>query len=121
GARALPSSSGEAISRLRNDVDYVIWFLTWTLDPVGQSLVLIIALVVLARIDPLITVAVVLPIVAVVAAVRVAARRIQRYRRSSQEAIGVVTGLLGDAFGGVVAVKAAGAEANVIAHLRTLN
>jgi ATP-binding cassette subfamily B protein len=121
GAQALPASSGEAISRLRNDVDYVTFFLTWTLDPVGQGLVLIVVLVVLARIDPLIAVAVVLPIFAVVALVRLATRHLQRYRRSSQEAIGEVTGLLGDAFGGVVAVKAAGAEANVIAQLRTLN
>lgn len=121
GARALPASSGEAISRLRNDVNYVIWFLTWTLDPVGQTLVLAIALFVLARIDPLITLAVILPTVVVVAMVRVATRKIQRYRRSSQEAIGEVTGLLGDAFGGVAAVKAMGAEAKVVAYLRTLN
>jgi ATP-binding cassette subfamily B protein len=120
GSRALPASTGEAISRLRNDVDYVEFFLTWTLDPVGQTLVLVIALYVLARLDPRITLAVVLPVVAVVAATRVAARRLQQYRRSSQEAIGEVTGLLGDAFGGVAAVKAAGAEANVVDYLRVL-
>lgn len=121
GARALPASSGEAISRLRNDVDYVVGFVTWTLDPVGQTLVLIAALVILARIDPLIIVVAVLPVIVVVAAIRAAARRIRHYRQSSQEAIGEVTGLLGDAFAGVLAVKAAGAEANVVRHLRTLN
>jgi ATP-binding cassette subfamily B protein len=121
GARALPSSSGEAISRLRNDVDYVVWFLTWTLDPVGQALFLVVALVVLAEIDPTITLAVVLPVFAIVGVVRVVTRRLQQYRRSSQEAIGEVTGLLGDAFAGVVAVKAAGAEVNLVAHLRRLN
>jgi ATP-binding cassette subfamily B protein len=121
GARALPASSGEAISRLRNDVDYVVGFLTWTLDPVGQALFLIVALVVLASVDLTITLAVVLPIFAVVGVVRVATRRLQRYRRSSQEAIGEVTGLLGDAFAGVIAVKAAGAEANLVGHLRRLN
>jgi ATP-binding cassette subfamily B protein len=121
GARALPASSGEAISRLRNDVDYVVGFLTWTLDPVGQVLVLLGALVVLVQIDPVITVVVVLPIVVVVGAVRVATSHLQRFRRSSQEAIGDVTGLLGDAFAGVVAVKAAGAEANVVDRLRQLS
>ena len=51
GARALPASPGEAVSRFRNDVDEIGWFVTWTLDPVGQLLVFVVALTVLARID----------------------------------------------------------------------
>ena len=35
GARALPATPGEAISRFRNDVQYIYGFLTWILDPVG--------------------------------------------------------------------------------------
>lgn len=120
GARALPVSSGEAISRLRDDVNAVTWFLTWTLDPLGQVLVLIVALDVLARIDPRVTLVVVLPVLVIVILVRVATRRVQRYRRANQEAIGAVTNLLGDALGGVVAVKAAGAEAHVVAELQRL-
>ena len=121
GARALPASPGEAISRLRNDVQYVYVFLTWTLDPLGQIAVLIAALVVVAKIDPRITVVIVVPVVVVVTLVNFATRRIQRYRQASQEAIGDVTGLIGDAFAGVATVKAAGAEDNVVTYLRTLN
>jgi ATP-binding cassette subfamily B protein len=121
GARALPASPGEAISRFRNDVQYIYEFLTWTLDPVGQAIVIVVVLVVLARIDPLITVAAVVPVFAVVALVRVATRRLQAYRRASQSAVGEVTGLLGEIFGAVLAIKVSGAEANVVAHLRTIN
>ena len=121
GARPLPASTGEAISRFRNDVQYVVGFLTWTLDPIGQVFFLVAALVVLARIDPAMTVAVVVPIVAVAALVRAATGRLQRYRQASQESIGGVTGLLGDVFGGVLAIKAAHAESNVVAHLEVLN
>lgn len=121
GARALPASSGEAISRVRDDVDYVVWFLTWTLDPVGQVLVLSFALIVLARIDPLITLVVVVPVFAVVAGIRIVTRRIQHLRRSNQEAIGEVTGFLGDVFAGVATLKGAGAEASVVSYLRKLN
>lgn len=121
GAQPLPSSTGEAISRFRNDVQYVTWFLTWTLDPVGQAIVLITILVVFTSIDPVMTIAAILPIVVVIAVVRLATRRIQHYRQASQESIGDVTGLLGDLFNGILTVKASGAERNVVAYLRVLN
>jgi ATP-binding cassette subfamily B protein len=121
GARALPATPGEAISRFRNDVQYIYAFLTWILDPVGQACVIVFALVVLARIDPLTTLAVVVPVFTVVGVVRVATRRLQTYRRASQAAVGEVTGLLGEVFSAVLAIKVSGAERNIVAHLRTMN
>jgi len=121
GARALPASTGEAISRFRDDVQYVVGFLTWTMDPVGQGAVLVIVLAVFVRIDPRMTFFVVLPIALVVFGVRLVARRLTRYRESAQRSLGDITGLLGDVFDGVVAIKAAGAERDVVEHLRGLN
>lgn len=121
GAQALPASPGEAISRFRNDVQTTVGFLTWTLDPVGQAMVAGLALWVLVRINPFLTLTVFLPLVAVLALVNMATKRIQRYRKASQEAIGGVTGLLGEVFGAVQAVKAASAEQRVVAHFRTIN
>jgi ATP-binding cassette subfamily B protein len=121
GARALPASTGEAVTRFRNDVEYVVGFLTWTLDPVGQFTGIAIGIVILARIDPLMTVIVLLPLFAVVIAVRLATRRIQAYRRASQEATGDVTGLLGDVFAAVASIKVSGAEDRVARHLERLN
>ena len=121
GAKALPSSPGEAISRFRNDVQEIYGFLTWTLDPVGQGIVLMLALGVLISINPLITVAVFVPLVAVLVIVNTASKRIQQYRRANQESIGEVTNLLGEVYGAVLAVKVAGAEENVAAHFRGIN
>jgi ATP-binding cassette, subfamily B, bacterial len=121
GARALPASPGEAISRFRDDVDTVSRFLSWTLDPVGQAIVTGIALWTLVQIDPLITLTVLGPLLAVLAVVNVASKRIQRYRRANQESIGEVTGLLGEVFGAAQAVKTAHAEADVVAYFGTLN
>ncbi len=121
GANALPASAGEAISRFRDDVDAIVHFLSWTLDPVGQAVVSGFALVVLAQIDPLITLTVFLPLAAVLIAVNAASKRIQRYRRANQQAIGEVTGLLGEVFGAVQAVKTASAENNVVAYFGMVN
>lgn len=121
GARALPASAGEAISRFRDDVQYVVGFLTWTLDPVGQVAVFTVALVVLSRVDPWITLIVVVPLLLVIIMVQLASKRIQAYRRANQEAIGEVTGLLGEVFGAVQAVQAARAEERVAAHFDGIN
>jgi len=121
GPRPLPASAGEAISRFRDDVQAIVGFLTWTLDPVGQAIVLTIALIVLIRIDPLIALTVFVPLVVVLAVVNMANKRIRRYRRANQEAIGEVTGLLGEVFGAAQAVKVAGAEENVVAYFGAVN
>lgn len=121
GARALPASPGEAISRFRDDVAAIVSFLTWTLDPVGQAAVLIVAIVVLMRIDALLTLTVVLPLLAVLVVVNSATKRIRKARRANQEAIGEVTGLLGEVFGAALAVKVAGAEQRVVAYFQRVN
>jgi ATP-binding cassette subfamily B protein len=121
GAQSLPASPGEAISRFRDDVQALVGFLTWTLDPVGQAIVLALALAVLIRIDPLIALTVLVPLVVVLAVVRMANTRIRRYRRANQEAIGEVTGLLGEVFGAALAVKAAGAEERVVGYFQQVN
>lgn len=121
GARALPASAGEAVSRFRDDVNVITHFTSWTLDPVGQAIVTIFAVAILASIDPLITLVVFVPLVVVMAVVNIASKKIQEYRRAHQESIGQVTGLLGEVFGAAQAVKVASAEENVVAYFTTLN
>jgi ATP-binding cassette, subfamily B, bacterial len=121
GARAVPISPGEAISRFRDDVVVASRFLSWTLDPVGQLMVLIVGVSFLISIDPVLTIGVFLPLLAVIVIARVAGKRVARYSRANQESIGAVTGLLGEMFGAVQAVKVAGAEARVVDHFRTIN
>jgi ATP-binding cassette subfamily B protein len=121
GARALPASAGEAVSRFRDDVLVIARFISWTLDPVGQACAAGVALFVLASINPWVAVVVFVPLVLVILIVNLASRRIQHYRRTAQQSIGEVTGLLGEVFGAVQAVKVASAEQNVVDYFRTLN
>ncbi len=121
GARAVPFSTGEAVSRFRDDVQAVYNFLSWSLDPIGQAVVALVALAVLVQVNALLTVAVFVPLLVVLAGVNLASKRIQRYRKANQEAIGEVTGVLGEIFGAVQAVKVAGAERRVITHFRAVN
>jgi ATP-binding cassette subfamily B protein len=121
GAKALPESPGEAISRLRDDVNDIPAFLTWIFDPFEQILTLILGVVILARINFWLTLAVVIPLAVAVTLVNLLTRRIQRYRRQSHESIASVTGLIGEIFGAVQAVKVAGTEKHVVSYLEKLN
>jgi ATP-binding cassette subfamily B protein len=84
GARAVPFSSGEAISRFRDDVDVACGFLTWTLDPIGQITVIVLAIVLLAAVDPILTLGVFVPLVAVIVIARVAGSRRRTRKPSGQ-------------------------------------
>lgn len=123
GANPLPagSSPGEAISRLRDDMEHISEYVTWTADPIGQALTFSIAFVTLARIDLTMTALAFAPLLIILTLVNVLNRRITQYRKANQESIGQVTGLLGELFGAAQAVKVAGAEARAVAHLQRAN
>jgi ATP-binding cassette, subfamily B, bacterial len=121
GARALPASAGEAISRFRDDVDEASGYMIGFNDLVGFALFALVALGVMLSVDPLITVAVFLPLVAVVGLVERFRTRIERYRRATREATGAVTGFLGEVMGAVQAVQVANAERPAIERFRVLN
>ena len=121
GARAVPDSPGEAISRFRDDADQAEDAISWTLDQIGMAVFAISAIIVMLSINSRITLLVFVPLVGVVVAAQMASTRVEELRRQSRQATGRVTGVIGEMFGAVQAVQVAGAEADVIEHFRTLN
>ena len=115
-AQAIPSSPGEAISVLRDDVDTVEEAVSWLTDQIGRVLYAVIALLVMLRIDARLTLLVVLLLVGVIAVPRAMSNRIERQRRASREATARVTGTLGEMLGAVQAIQVARAEQHVMAH-----
>jgi ATP-binding cassette subfamily B protein len=121
GARALPESTGEALSRFRDDAEQAEDAISWTLDVIGTAIFAIVAVGVLLTINTQITLLVFLPLAGVVAVAHIAATRLEQYRKSSRAATGRVTGAIGEIFGAAQAVQLAGAEDSVIDHFRRLN
>ncbi|MGH2459992.1 MAG: ABC transporter transmembrane domain-containing protein, partial [Chloroflexota bacterium] len=121
GARALRDSPGEAVSRFRDDVDLTTDFLMGFNDLIGFGIFAAIALVVMARINLTVTLAVFLPLAVVVAIVNGTRRRIERYRQATRTATGAVTGFLGEVMGAVQAVQVADAERGILDRFQTLN
>lgn len=120
GARVLPGSPGEAVSRFRDD----------TLEAVGLATILIVSpqvftgiigFAIMLRINALITLVVVVPLLATVALTYLLTRRIQHYRRNAREATAAVTSFIGETFGAVQSIKLAAAERRIGGRLIMLN
>ena len=121
GARALPGSTGDAISRFREDPEEVGNFTAWALFIIAQLLFAIVAVVIMLRINQQITLVIFLPLAAVVVAANLTMSRVQKYREASRGATGLVTGFIGEMFNATQAIQLAGAEDAVLTHFQNLN
>jgi len=121
GARSLPDSPGEAISRFRGDVDEAVNFTHELPFLVGYLLFAIIAAAVMISINARITLLVFLPLVVVAVAANLAVRKLDTYRRAARKTAGSVSGFIGEMFGSAQAIKVATAEARTVARFRQLN
>src|SRR5260370_13715125 len=98
GARAVPSSPGEALNRFRDDTEQAENAISWTLDAIGRGTFVIVAIIIFLRINMLITLLVFVPLVSVVAIVQVMSKRLEGYHRSSRQATVCVTHSTGGIF-----------------------
>ncbi|MBN1874443.1 MAG: ABC transporter ATP-binding protein [Anaerolineae bacterium] len=121
GANALPDSPGEAISRFRGDVFEIALFALWINDILGMLAFGTVAVIAMLAINPAITGVAMLPFVVVGIISNSATERIEKYRRASRKAAGIVTGFIGEFFGAVQAVKVATSEESVLQHFDEIN
>lgn len=119
----LPVSSGEALNRFHynEDMGEINDFPTWIPDQVGKWIAAIVAVVIMARINLTITLVIFTPLLSVIILSRLAWGRLLGSYRASRRALDASTGFLGEVFGAVQAVKIAGAEVGMTAHLAALN
>ena len=121
GGRALPSSPGEAVSRFRDDTEHVIWWPIGFNNVIGSAVTGGIAVLVMARIQPVITLAVFVPLAVVVGIVEAARRRLVAYRDANRARTAELTGYIGDVFAAVQTVQVGNAEERVVERFRDLN
>ena len=121
GARALPFSIGETISRFRDDAYEAEDNMDWTDEIISQGLFALAAFLILVRINLSMAIVVVLPTVVVAAIAQRASAALGRYRAASSQATSHVTGAIGDIVAAVQTVQSAGAEERIVAHFRRLN
>ncbi|GGK95396.1 ATP-binding cassette domain-containing protein [Deinococcus radiotolerans] len=119
-SRRLPDTPAEAVSRFRDDVDDVAGYTEVWVDGAGFVLYSVVAITLMARVDPLITALVCTPLLLMVVFVQRLSPTIRTYRRRMREATARVTDFIGETFGAVSAVKLAAREDGMVTHLRSL-
>ena len=121
GAQALDDTPGEVVSRFRDDVENIILPFDLSVDILGSGIAAAISLVILFTIDPVITLTMLVPVVAVGIVSERTGGIVRRYRIRARETTEAITGFLGETFAATQSVKVAGAEANMLARFRVLN
>ncbi len=121
GAKALPDSPGEAVSRFRGDVFEIPLFALWINDILGYVFFGVVAFSIMLSINARITALAVLPLIVGGIVANASMTRIEKYRRASRKWTGIVTGFIGEIFGAVQAVKVASAEAGVVDYFKAMN
>ncbi|HEU5374935.1 MAG TPA: ABC transporter ATP-binding protein [Ktedonobacteraceae bacterium] len=121
GAATLSYAPGDVINRMQEDARSIAFALTMFIFVFGIGVQMLIALIIMARIDLLVTLVAVLPLLAGGAIVNLAGRRIQHYRNINRQATGDASAYIGEAFGSVQAIQIAMAERPVVEHLTRLN
>ena len=116
----LPGSSGEAVSRFRDDARDVAQVLDVWLDLIAAGLTTVAGVIVLYLISPVAATAIVAPILLVLGIGHLLAARLRSWRWAEREATAGVTGFIGDAFGAIATVKVSAAEPAILERFARL-
>ena len=118
---ALPHTPGEAISRLRDDVEGVVKLLMEASFQVGTLAFAVAGGVVMIGIDPLLTAMVFVPLAIVVAVVRFLRKRISTVHARFRRDTGAVTSFIAELYAAIPALQALSAEERATRRFEQLN
>ena len=121
GARPMPTSPGESISRFGGDLDEIGMFFRLLEMLIGHSIASIVAVFIMVSINPLIALVAFTPLLLVALIANLTHQRVQHYRRLRRRAAARVVGFVAETFGAAQSVKVAGREAPVIREFERLN
>ncbi len=121
GAYALTKSPGESISRFRGDVFEVCYFLTYISTWLTFGIIASISFIIMFTINSQVTTILFLPFILIIVVVIFFRKKVTQYRKVRRKAAGAITGMIGETFGSIQAIKVSNSEENVLAHFKELN
>lgn len=121
GARPMPTSPGESISRFGGDLEEIGMFFRLLEMLIGLSIASLVAVYIMVSINPLIAVVAFTPLVLVALIANLTHQRVQYYRRLRRNAAARVVGFVAETFGAAQSVKVAGSEEPIVREFERLN
>jgi ATP-binding cassette, subfamily B, bacterial len=114
GAKAFSGTLGENLNTLRDDAGEAEDASDWTLDVIGQTVYIVIAIAILVSIDAELTLFVFLPLLLVTIGSYQLRRQLEGLQKAAREKSSHYTSLLGEIYQSVQAIQVAGAEKSVL-------
>ena len=121
GARPMPTSPGESISRFGGDLDEIGMFFRWIEMLLSFLISTSVAIYFMVSINPTITLVAFAPLVLVAFIAYFTMRRVQYYRDARRTAAARVVGFVAETFGAAQSIQVATAEGTVIKEFERLN
>jgi len=121
GSHPLAESGSASVARFRDDAFDVADYLEAGMDVSGVIIFAVAALVIMFLTNAWMTVAVAVPMLAIVIVGDRMSQRLRAFRREARQAGSEVTGFIGEMFAAVQAVKVTCAESSVVKQFRELN
>jgi ATP-binding cassette, subfamily B, bacterial len=114
-------SAGDAVARLRDDPHDLLMLIDNWVDVLGALIYALVALAILASVDPLAAATAVVPLGLIGVFNRVVGNHIRKLRGRARSTSSETTDFLAAAFGGALTVKVSGASSGVLERIDTLN
>lgn len=121
GADALQISPGRTIARFRGDTQEISWFTALISDISAFAIFAIIAFYLMFSINARVTLIVFAPFIIIILVINFSRRRLTTYREATRKAAGRITGLIGETFNAIQAIKVGAHEDTVVAHFVKLS
>ncbi|MEM7326130.1 MAG: ABC transporter ATP-binding protein [Actinomycetota bacterium] len=121
GSRVLKASPGEAVSTFRDDVEDLLEYVENYVDAGGIFLYAIFSVIIMSTIDGGLTAILLVPLLFIVLITQALGPEIRSRRRAMRLATEDVTGIIGETFGAVQAVKLTSAEPAMLAEFHRRN
>ena len=118
GVQAVTGTVGESVATMRDDSEAISKFGDWTSDMLGAVVFAAGGVAILLSVDARVTLLVMAPLAVVMLVANSFRARAEDRREAHRTAAAEVAGLIGDIMANVRAIKSAGKEQAVIAHLR---
>jgi ATP-binding cassette, subfamily B, bacterial len=120
GRHGLTESTGEIVNRFRDDPERIADMLDCLCDLIGRSLFVVVAAVIMWRVDPLLTVVLFVPVLVCAWILERLGGMIARYRAAARGATGRFTGFLGGILAGQLALTVGGASSRAVDRMEAL-
>ena len=114
-------SPGDILNRFDEDVELIFDPVAWSSRTIGMVVSLVIAVVIMLRISPLVTIVGIIPVIVLIYLTGPLGAKVRDYWEDAREASGQTTSALGEMLGAVRAIKVADAEAASVRRFEALS